>query len=333
MAWAYGVSPNTMSSPFENSSGRRPIIVVAGPTASGKSELAIRIAEAFGGTVINADSMQVYQELEILTARPGAADIKRVPHRLFGTEPLAKPCSVAVWREKALEAIAGAWRAGRMPVLCGGTGFYIRALVDGIAPVPEIPDATRAAARAHHASLGGPAFHAALGARDPVMAARLADGDSQRLIRAWEVLEATGRSLASWQAESPAPADRLEAFSIALMPARPVLYAACDSRFLAMVGRGAVEEARRIAALGLDPDLSGMKALGLPLLIQHVRGALSLDAAVELAQRETRRYAKRQTTWFRHQLKPDCVISAQYSKSVEPRIFPKIRQYLLTDSL
>ena len=319
-----------MSSVSTDKPDRIPLVVIAGPTASGKSALAIRIAEIFDGEVINADSMQVYSELEILTARPGGDDLARVPHHLFAIRSLAAPCSVAAWLELALAAIEAVRARGRIPVICGGTGFYLRALLEGIVAIPEIPDAVRAAAREKHAALGGPAFRAGLVERDPVAAARLADGDSQRLIRAWEVVEATGRSLSDWQADDQGPALRFEPLSIALMPEREALYAACDGRFHEMVRRGALDEARRVAALNIDPALAGMKALGLPELLSHLRGEITLDEAVERARRATRRYAKRQMTWFRRQFVPKLAINAQYSKSLEEKIFPKIRRLLLT---
>jgi tRNA dimethylallyltransferase len=330
MVPAYGVSPEPMSSAGSEKADRIPLIVVAGPTASGKSALAIRIAETFDGEVINADSMQVYRELEILTARPGREDLDRVRHHLFAIRSLAEPCSVAAWLELAVPAIEAVQAAGRVPVICGGTGFYIRALLEGIAAIPGIPDAVRDAAREEHASLGGAAFRARLAERDPVTAARLADGDSQRLIRAWEVAEATGRPLADWHNDARGPAKRFEAFSIALMPEREALYAACDGRFREMVRRGALDEARQVAARGFDPLLPGMKALGLPEFFSHLRGEIALDEAIDQAQRATRRYAKRQMTWFRHQFVPKIPIDAQYSKRLEERIFPKIRRFLLT---
>ena len=186
------------------SDDRPPIVVITGPTAGGKSGLALALAEAFDGVVINADSMQVYRELRILTARPGADALARAPHRLYGVLPGREPCSAGRWREMALDEIAAARTEGRLPLVVGGTGLYLRALAEGLAPVPNLPEAVREAARARHADLGGAAFHAELAARDPVMAARLEPGDSQRLIRAWEVLEATGRSLADWQAQAGA---------------------------------------------------------------------------------------------------------------------------------
>jgi tRNA dimethylallyltransferase len=332
MERAYGVSPEPMSRVTNEKSDRIPLVVVAGPTASGKSELAIRIAQTFDGEVINADSTQVYRELEILTARPGREDLARVRHHLFAIRSLSEPCSVATWLELAVPAIEAVHARGRVPVLCGGTGFYIRALLEGLAAIPEIPDATRLAAREKHQEMGGAAFRSALEKLDPLTAARLADGDSQRLVRAWEVVIATGRSLTDWQADEQGPALRLDPHTIALMPEREALYAACDGRFEAMVRHGALDEARQVAALTFDPSLPGMKALGLPELLSHLRGDITLDEATVLAQRATRRYAKRQTTWFRHQFVPKMPIHTQYSKRLEERIFPIIRRLLLTPS-
>lgn len=322
-------------------SGKRdsvPVVVIGGPTASGKSALALAVAEAFGGTVINADSMQVYRELEILTARPGTAELSRAPHRLYGVMSASEPCSAARWRELALAEIEMSHGAGRLPVLVGGTGLYLRALLDGLSPIPEVPPEVRAAARNRMAALGGPAFHAELARRDPVMAARLAPGDRQRLVRAWEVLEATGRSLADWQAE-PARADpdapRLTPLCLVLEPPRAAVYAACDARFRAMLEAGALEEVRRLAALHLDPALPAMKAVGVPELMAHLRGEIDLLSAIAAAQQATRRYAKRQFTWFRHQLpgarrlRPEGV-GEQFLESLRSLIFSIIRQFLLT---
>ncbi len=319
-----------MSSASSETFGKIPLIVVAGPTASGKSALATRLAETFEGEVVNADSMQVYRELEILTARPGPADLGRARHHLYGVRALAEPCSVAEWLDLAVGAIRDIRTRGRLPIICGGTGFYIRALLEGLVEIPDIPEAVRTDARARHGELGGAAFRSLLAGRDPVTAARLADGDSQRLIRAWEVVEATGRPLADWQGDEQRPAVDLAACTIALLPDRAALYAACDGRFLEMLRWGVLEEARSVAALGLDPVLPGMKALGLPELLSHLRGEITLDEAVERAQRGTRRYAKRQVTWFRHQFVPKITIFTQFSKSLEEEIFSKIRELLLT---
>ncbi|HVJ55026.1 MAG TPA: tRNA (adenosine(37)-N6)-dimethylallyltransferase MiaA [Aliidongia sp.] len=283
------------------------IIVIAGPTASGKSTLALELAERLGGTVINADSMQIYRDLEILTARPDPAAVARAPHRLYGVLDGAELSSVASWIDLARAEIAMA----KLPILCGGTGLYLRALLQGIAPVPPIPDPVRQAARALHAELGGEAFRAALGRIDPEAASRLNAGDSQRLVRAYEVVTATGRPLGDWQREAAAESD-LDPLIFTLLPPREELYAAIDGRFAAMVRAGALDEVRALIARNLDPALPIMKALGVPELARHLAGAISLDAAIAEAQQASRRYAKRQYTWFRHQLPAAEIIEAKY---------------------
>lgn len=312
----------------------RPVLVVAGPTASGKSALALAAAEAFAGVVINADSMQLYRELEVLTARPSVHDMARVPHRLYGVISAAEPCSAGLWRAMAVAEIAAAHARGRLPILVGGTGLYLKAVMEGLAPVPEIPRAVRAAAVARRARLGADGFHGELRRLDPVMAARLRPQDTQRVIRAYEVVSATGRSLADWQ-ETPGggetvagPGARYEV--LVLDPPRAALYAACERRLERMVEDGAVDEVRRLDALGLDPGLPVMKAVGVAELARHVRGELALDEAVALARRATRRYAKRQATWFRHQVPGARRFGAQYSQSLKGEIFSFIVQSLLT---
>jgi tRNA dimethylallyltransferase len=282
---------------------QRTAVILGGPTASGKSALAMAIARALDGIVINADSMQVYRELPVLTAQPSAVDRAMVPHRLYGFLPVTEPCSAGRWVPLARAAIDAALDAGRLPIVVGGTGLYLRALTDGLAPVPEIPAVVREAARQRLADIGKAAFHAELGRRDPEMAARVRPADPQRMVRAWEVIEATGRSLADWQAESdgsPAAA-RTHFIKFVLSPERTQLYAACDARFAAMVARGALDEARQVMGHGDEPGLPGLKALGLRELVGHLRGATSLEAAIVAGQLATRRYAKRQVTWFRHQ--------------------------------
>ena len=312
-----------------------PVVIVAGPTASGKSALALALAEALGGVVINADSMQVYRELSILTNRPDAAAEARAPHRLYGVISAVEACSVARWRDMAVAEIAAARAAGRLPILAGGTGLYIRALVEGLSPVPEIPSGIRAAARARHGEIGGAAFHAELGDRDPEMAARLAPGDSQRLIRAFEVIEATGESLAAWQRRPPADDISCGAYdgpvlTLVLAPPREVLYAACDARFIAMVERGAGDEVRALLDLGLDPALPAMKALGVPELARHLAGEIALDEAIAAAQKATRHYTKRQLTWLRHQTAGAVVFEAGFSADVAGRAIAESRRFLLT---
>lgn len=287
-----------------------PVLVIAGPTASGKSRLAFDLAATHRGTVINADSMQVYRELRILTARPGEADTARVPHRLYGILSAAEPCSAARWRTLALAAIEEARRDGRLPILVGGTGLYLKALFEGLAEIPPVPQEVRDAARARHRELGSEVFHAELARRDPESAARLSAGDTQRLVRAWEVVEATGRTLPDWQRAGDAGTDAHVYRTILVMPPREALYAACDARFDAMVAGGALDEVRALLALGLDPALPAMKSLGVRELARHLAGEWTLEQAADKARQATRNYAKRQTTWFRHQLAPDLVLES-----------------------
>jgi tRNA dimethylallyltransferase len=250
--------------------------------------------------VINADSMQVYRDLEILTARPGPAALARAPHRLYGFLEAGERCSAGRWRALALAEIRAALVGGRLPIVTGGTGLYLEALTRGIADIPPVPKAVRAAAAALHARLGGAAFREALARRDPESAARLPPGDSQRLIRAWEVVEATGSPIGHWQARREGPPPGLDFRTVLIMPPRPALYAACDARFEAMVAAGALDEVRRLEALGLAEGRPILKALGVPELRRHLAGEIGLEAAIAQAQRATRRYAKRQVTWFRH---------------------------------
>ena len=301
-----------------------PVIVVAGPTASGKSAMALAIAEAFGGTVINSDSMQVYRELPVLTAQPSAADQGRVPHVLYGVLPAAERCTAGRWREMALHEIAAAQEKGRLPVVTGGTGLYIKALTEGLAPIPDVPPNVREETASLHQALGAERFHVALAERDPVMAARLAPGDTQRVRRAYEVFAATGRSLASYQAETAT--EDVSFIKLLLMPPREALNAACDARCRAMIAAGALEEVRALLAQGLSPDLPAMKALGMRELARHIRGEIGLEEAVALFQRATRQYAKRQYTWFRHQLPGAQVWDAQFSESLKAETFSFIRK-------
>ena len=298
------------------------VLVIAGPTASGKSRLALDLAISRRGTVINADSMQVYRELQILTARPGAVEMERAPHRLYGILSATEHCSAARWRALALAAIEEAHGEGRLPILVGGTGLYLKALFEGLAEIPPIPSAVRDAARTRHQALDGEAFRAELARRDPESAARLAAGDTQRLIRAWEVVEATGRSLGDWQRAGSAQTTGYDYKTILVMPPREALYAACDARFDAMLAAGALDEVRALMALGLDPALPAVKSLGVPELARHLAGEWSLEQAAEKGRQATRNYAKRQTTWFRHQLAPDLVLEGPDSAAAEGLLPP-----------
>jgi tRNA dimethylallyltransferase len=293
------------------------LVVIAGPTASGKSALALRLAEASGGMIVNADSMQLYRDLRILTARPAAADEARAPHRLFGILDADEPASVGRWLQLAQAVIAEA-RAARQPtIVVGGTGLYLHALLHGLAPVPVIPERVRTAARMRLREGGLPALRAALAELDPVMAARLRPGDRQRLLRAYEVVVATGRSLAIWQEMPPVRIDLPERrFGLALVPPRAALYQRIERRLRAMVEDGALEELGALHGRGLPADLPLMKALAVPELLAHVSGRLDLETALERALVQTRRYAKRQITWLRHRL-PELRPVAAFGESVE----------------
>ena len=281
--------------------GRAPIRLIAGPTASGKSALALRMAEETGGVIVNADSQQLYADLRILTARPSAADEARAPHRLFGVADAADAWSVGRWLRAAVEVLDGLAAEGRTAIVVGGTGLYFRALTWGLADIPPAPDAVRRAVAARFDREGEASFRRAVAAVDPAAEARIAPGDRQRLVRALTVFEASGRSLSDWRAATKPvlSPDRYEA--VVIEPPREVLYARCDARLEAMVEAGVLNEVAALGARGLDPDLPAMKATGLREFIRHLEGEMSLDEALAAAKRETRRYAKRQSTWFRNQ--------------------------------
>ncbi len=274
-------------------------LLVAGPTASGKSALALALAEELGGTIVNADSMQVYRELRIVTARPTETEEARVPHRLYGVRPAAEAGSAAWWRATALTEMDRAHASGRLPIICGGTGMYFAALVQGLAAIPAIGDAARTEARRLLADQGAAALHAALAHVDQATAARLHPTDGQRIARAWEVWRQTGRGLAAWQSDAATPAPwRFTALLID--PAREPLRAAIAARFDAMLEQGALAEVATLAAGNLDPALPAMRAHGVPELLAHLRGETCLADAARLAVFATGRYTKRQATWFRH---------------------------------
>jgi tRNA dimethylallyltransferase len=275
--------------------------------------------------------MQVYRGLRVLTAAPDAASMALAPHRLYGVIDPAEPCSAGHWRALAIGEIESSTMAGRLPILVGGTGLYLRTLIAGIARIPPVPPAVRDAVRRRLAEEGAPALHSELFQRDPVTAARLVPRDSQRIGRALEVLEATGRPMSAWL-HGPADGDpgRYRFLVILLMPPRETLYESIGERFATMVAAGGLEEVRALAERGLDPALPAMKALGVPELLLHISGEIALDEAIRLGQQATRRYAKRQVTWFRHQIAADRIVEAQYSERVGPEIFSLISRFLLT---
>jgi tRNA dimethylallyltransferase len=268
--------------------------------------------------------------LKVLTARPGRTNCARIPHRLYGFLDAAKRGSVGGWRALALAEMERAATAGRLPIVVGGTGLYLRALALGLAPFPDIPQAVRQNALALHRALGGAAFREQLARLDADSARRLHAGDTQRLVRAYEVVCATGIPIGTWRCQRHAPAT-YRFTTVLLMPPRELLYAACEARFGTMIERGALAEAAALMGRGLDPDLPAMKAVGLPELMRHLRGEITIAEAVTAAQRATRRYAKRQMTWFRHQITPDLIFDEQLSQSLLHRSRQFIDEFLLTD--
>jgi tRNA dimethylallyltransferase len=278
------------------------IWLIAGPTASGKSALALKLAEATGGEIVNADSMQLYAGLRVLTAGPTPEEMSRAPHHLFGTVDPADGWSVGRWLRAAASVLGEIAERGSPAIVVGGTGLYFRALTKGLADVPPIPPDARRRAEADYEELGESGFRARLAVADPAAALRIAPGDRQRLVRAWEVYATTAAPLTDWQAKGEPVLAEDDWSAVALEPPRPELYARCDARLHAMVAGGALDEVRALIARDLDPDLPAMKAVGVRELAAHVRGEVALEAAIAAAQQETRRYAKRQTTWMRGQM-------------------------------
>ncbi len=283
-------------------SGGRPVLI-AGPTASGKSGLAVALAERLGGMVINADSQQVYAGWRILSARPSEAEMARAEHRLFGHVAMDADYSVGRWLADLAQVLEDCRARGLRPIIAGGTGLYFKALTQGLAEIPPIPQAVRKAGEARLEAAGLAEFAAELSRRDPETFAALDPANPVRVLRAWEVLEATGRGLAAWKRETPPPLLPLaEVATLRIEPEREALYAACEARLDAMVAGGVLEEVAAVRAMGLDPESPAMKAVGAPEFMAHLAGEIPLDEAVAKAKLATRRYAKRQLTWARQQM-------------------------------
>ena len=279
------------------------VILLAGPTASGKSALALALAEKLGGTIINADSMQVYRDLRLITARPSVEEERRVPHRLYGHVDAAENYSVGAWRSEAVLQLAAAERESRVAIVVGGTGLYFNALTRGLAAMPPIPKRIRDEVRGRLKAEGAAALHDELQRLDVAAAARLNRGDGARVSRALEVMLATGRSILDWHEHTTSSgADLQPAVKIFLSPDRGELASRIDARFDAMIEAGAIKEVRALMARSLDPSLPAMKAHGVPWLIRQLKDEITLAEAAEGAKRDTRQYTKRQATWFRNQL-------------------------------
>jgi tRNA dimethylallyltransferase len=323
---------NSLEAAYENSTGgasaghKPPLALIAGPTASGKSDCAVALAQelerrGLRAVVVNADSSQVYADLTVLSARPTPEEMGGIEHRLFGAWDGTETCSAAEWARAARETIAAIHAEQAVPVLVGGTGLYIRTLLDGIAPVPPIDPEVREAVRA----LPVAEAYAALQAEDPERAARLAPADTTRIARALEVVRSTGLPIAHWQAQtSGGIGDQISVHAAILLPERQALYRRCDLRFARMIERGALSEVERLLARDLDPDLPVMRAIGVPELAEVLRGETDLETAIARGSQATRNYAKRQFTWLRHQPPQDWArIEFEYfdEKSLRDRLF------------
>lgn len=301
-------------------SGQFEAVLIAGPTASGKSALALRLASAFGGTVINADSMQVYRDLRIITNRPTPEEEAAAPHRLFGTVDGAENFSAGRYVAALRTALAGADAAGTLPILVGGTGLYFRAATEGLSAIPPVPDEVRARVRAEAEGHTSPELHATLSGQDPDTAARLKPGDRQRVLRALEVFAASGQPLSAFRAPpAPGPLASCRRLEIFILPERSELRARIDRRFEAMMAEGAAEEVAALAQRRLDPALPVMRAHGVPGLLARLRGEITLAEAVKRGQADTRAYAKRQVTWFRHQMPGFAAVAPEAAYNVAAR--------------
>jgi tRNA dimethylallyltransferase len=298
-------------------------VLIAGPTASGKSALALALARKTGGVVINTDSMQVYRDLRVLTARPSVEDEAAVPHRLYGHVDASVNFSAGAWVTDAARVLGEARAQQRLPIFVGGSGLYFKALTRGLSAVPPIPPEVREAVRARLECDGVEALHAELKRRDAAYAERLKPRDRTRIARALEVIEATGRSLTDWHREGLPPLLPAGSFrALFLVPERDELYARIDARFTKMLEAGALDEVAQLAARNLDSLLPAMKAHGVPALIRHLKGEITREEASEIGRADTRHYAKRQFTWFRHQLPEFEWVSPETAEERLPAVVP-----------
>jgi len=308
----------------------KPAIIIGGATGSGKSDLAVAVGEAFNGVVINADSMQVYKGLEIISGAPSQTYYRRCPHKLFGFKPPWEWFSVGAWLELALKEIEAAHDNNQLPIIVGGTGLYIRSLISGIDLMPEVSSKVRRSVQERINNQGLSAMYAQLAEFDPEIAAKIEPGDGQRITRAIEVYESTGKTLSKWQTGNSVnrPYNFLK---IIFLPDRQIIYEICNTRVLKMLEVGLMKEMIRLKNLELGPDLPAMKALGVPHLLSYLSGQISEDQAIEGTQRATRNYVKRQFTWFQRQIIADLVVKEKFSNKNKPNIFSKISKFLLTN--
>jgi tRNA dimethylallyltransferase len=305
-----------------------PLVMIAGPTASGKSALGMILASALDGEIVNADSMQIYRDLPILTAIPSAEDQAKITHHGYAVLDAAERCSVGRWLDMTRDLVADIHHRGKVPILIGGTGMYLRAALEGISPIPEVDPIYREQATRQYEEQGGAAFRQALAAYDADLAARLHDGDRQRLIRGMEVALATGKPLSQLQALPLEGRIHGAWTSIVIEPPRPELYDCINSRYPSMVEYGGLDEAKALLSRDLDLSLPLMKSVGLPPVFAYLTGEMDYDASILLGCQDTRRYAKRQMTWFNNQLKAnfieDSSYNKQFSESFIEKILPKV---------
>ena len=306
------------------------VTVILGPTASGKSGLALSLAERTNGVIINCDSMQVYDHVHAITARPSVVDCERVPHQLYGYLDVAEPNDVLAWRTRAYDAIYQAIEQGQTPYVVGGTGFYVRALTQGLSPIPDVPDDVRSHVRHQATTMTTDSIRKHVMTFDPRLAERFTD--RQRLLRAWEVYDASGQNLSHWQAKplGGVPKD-LQFKNIALLPPRDGLYERCNRRFDSMMANGAMDEVAylndRLMQNTLPADSAILKACGVPELLSVIRGDTDLASAIAHAKTATRRYAKRQITWLRNQMTPDMMITKSVDSDLYDALFKKIQDF------
>ncbi len=311
---------------------RKRTILIAGPTASGKSALALKVAEAVDGVIINADSMQVYKELRVLTARPSEEDCALVPHRLYGHVGAAQRYSVGSWLEDVSKALDETWHQAKVPVIVGGTGLYFKALEEGIAEVPPVPEAVHVKWRERLQRDGALTLYHVLAQRDPVLAGRLKPTETQRVLRGLEVHDASGKSLSHWQnsAHTTPLMQGVDPLRLLVTLPRDELYARCDQRLEVMLENGAIEEVANLFSLDVDPQLPAMKALGVQHLKAYLDEQCTIEDVIDAVQTWTRRYAKRQLTWFRSNMISWTPIDTQDSERTMPELFSILRENELT---
>ncbi len=310
-----------------------PVVIIAGPTASGKTDTALDVAERLEGEIVNADSMQVYRGIDVLAAMPSPEEQARVRHHLFGVLDVSERCSAGRWLDMAAAALADIHARGKLPIVVGGTGLYLKVLMHGIAPMPDVPAETITSLEARFADIGGDAFKAELATVDPVTAAKFPASDRQRLIRAAAVFATTGRAISDWHNDQPdAPGYAARYCVVLFAPPRDELYDRINARFDDMLAHGAMTEAEAFADLGIDPSLPAARAVGVAELVAVAHGELPFEAAVEKAKTSSRNLAKRQFTWFSRQIHKDLIVDEKFSERDSEKIFSFIRQFVLTEA-